>query len=108
MSRIWTGEPAEREMERAVYERYLASLAGDNSAFRAAFRDAFFHAMRETLTQRQYKVLWMSEVEGLSGKEIAGKLGISASAVSRHRTRGKKRLRQLLSYNLELRSRPFQ
>ena len=108
MSRIWTGEPAEREMERAVYDRYLASLAGDNSAFRAAFRDAFFRAMRETLTQRQYKVLWMSEVEGLSGKEIAGKLGISASAVSRHRTRGKKRLRQLLSYNLELRSRPFQ
>ena len=97
----------EREADRAAYESYLSALASDNSAFRASFRDAFFHALREELTNTQYEVLWLKEVEGLSGKEIAYKLGISQSAVSRHLTRGKKRLRVLLAYNLELRSQRF-
>ena len=99
--------PFEREADRAAYEGYLAALASDNSAFRASFRDAFFHALKEELTDRQYEVLWLREVEGLSGKQIAYKLGISQSAVSRHLTRGKARLRVLLAYNLELRSQAF-
>lgn len=99
--------PFEREADRAAYEGYLAALASDDSAFRASFRDAFFHALKEQLTDRQYEVLWLREVEGLSGKQIAYKLGISQSAVSRHLTRGKKRLRVLLAYNLELRSSQF-
>ena len=109
----------EREADRAAYDGYLSALASDNSAFRASFRDAFFAALkeenkreillslREELTGRQYEVLWLKEVEGLSGKEIAYKLGISQSAVSRHLTRGKARLRVLLAYNLELRSQTF-
>ena len=97
----------EREADRAAYEGYLAALASDDSAFRASFRDAFFHALKEQLTDRQYEVLWLREVEGLSGKQIAYKLGISQSAVSRHLTRGKARLRVLLAYNLELRSQTF-
>ncbi len=99
--------PFEREADRAAYEGYLAALASDDSAFRASFRDAFFHALKEELTDRQYEVLWLREVEGLSGKQIAYKLGISQSAVSRHLTRGKARLRVLLAYNLELRSQAF-
>ena len=99
--------PFEREADRAAYEGYLAALASDDSAFRASFRDAFFHALKEQLTDRQYEVLWLREVEGLSGKQIAYKRGISQSAVSRHLTRGKARLRVLLAYNLELRSQTF-
>ena len=99
--------PFEREADRAAYEGYLAALASDDSAFRASFRDAFFHALKEQLADRQYEVLWLREVEGLSGKQIAYKLGISQSAVSRHLTRGKARLRVLLAYNLELRSQAF-
>ena len=99
--------PFEREADRAAYEGYLAALASDDSAFRASFRDAFFHALKEQLTDRQYEVLWLREVEGLSGKQIAYKLGISQSAVPRHLTRGKARLRVLLAYNLELRSQAF-
>ena len=99
--------PFEREADRAAYEGYLTALASDDSAFRASFRDAFFHALKEQLTDRQYEVLWLREVEGLSGKQIAYKLGISQSAVSRHLTRGKARLRVLLAYNLELRSQTF-
>ena len=97
----------EHRADHAAYEAYLASLGSDDSAFRASFRDAFFRALREELTGRQYEVLWLKEVEGLSGKEIAYKLGISQSAGSRHLTRGKKRLRVLLAYNLELRNRTF-
>ena len=97
----------EHRADHTAYEAYLASLGSDDSAFRASFRDAFFGALGEELTGRQYEVLWLKEVEGLSGKEIAYKLGISQSAVSRHLTRGKKRLRVLLAYNLELRNRTF-
>ena len=94
---MMTGGLAERAADRAAYDDYLAAMASDNSAFRAAFRDAFFEALREEMTDRQYEVLWMREVEGLSGKEIAYKLGISQSAVSRHLTRGKRHLRRLLA-----------
>ena len=97
----------EHRADHAAYEAYLAPLGPDDSASRASSRDAFFRALREELTGRQYEVLWHKEVEGLSGKEIAYKLGISQSAVSRHLTRGKKRLRVLLAYNLELRNRTF-
>ena len=97
----------EQQADRAAYEGYLAALAEDDSAFRAAFRAAFFHALREQLTGRQYEVLMLSEVDGLSGKEISYKLGISQSAVSRHLTRGKTRLRRMLAYNLELRGQQF-
>ena len=98
---------SEKQADRMAYEGYLASLAVDTSAFREAFRTSFFRAMNEQLTARQYEILWLSEVEGLSGKEIAYKLGISQSAVSRHRSRGKNRLRVLLAYNLDLRHEKF-
>lgn len=101
------GRLSEQAAAYAAYDRYIAELGEDDSAFRAKFREAFFHALQEQLTARQYQVLWMSEVEGLSGKEIAYRLGISQSAVSRHLSRGKKRLRILLAYNLELRNNEF-
>lgn len=102
-----TTELCDWQVDQAAYDAYIAQLGADDSAFRAAFREAFFEALQEQLTARQYEVLLLNEVEGLSGKEIAHKLGISQSAVSRHLTRGKKRLRVLLSYNLELRNQLF-
>ena len=50
---------------------------------------ALYEEYKRILTDRQYEVLRLHEIEGLSGKEIAYKLGISQSAVSRHLTRGK-------------------
>lgn len=94
--------------DRAAYADYVSALAGDDSAFRGAFREAFFRALREQLTPRQYEVLWACEVEGKSGRQTAKTLGISPSAVSRHLSRGKRRLRVLLSYNLELRHERFE
>ena len=98
---------SEHTATRLAYRQYLGLLAEDDRGFRQAFRTAFFRAMREQLTPRQYEVLWMVEVEGLSCKQCAERLGISPSAVSRHCSRGKKRLRTLLAYNLELRHQYF-
>ena len=75
---------SEHTATRLAYRQYLGLLAEDDRGFRQAFRTAFFRAMREQLTPRQYEVLWMIEVEGLSCKQCAERLGISPSAVSRH------------------------
>ena len=80
---------SEHTATRLAYRQYLGLLAEDDRGFRQAFRTAFFRAMREQLTPRQYEVLWMIEVEGLSCKQCAERLGISPSAVSRHCSRGK-------------------
>lgn len=50
---------------------------------------ALYQEYKRILTDRQYEVLWLHEIEGLSGKEISGRLDISQSAVSWHLTRGK-------------------
>mgnify|MGYP005758296523 FL=1 len=50
---------------------------------------ALYQEYKRILTDRKYEVLWLHEIEGLSGKEISGRLDISQSAVSRHLTRGK-------------------
>ena len=87
--------------DRAAMREYLQSLGGDNSAWRAAFRDAFFRAMRDTLTERQYQALCMHYLDGKSQKQIAAPWGVSPSAVCRHLKKARRRLAIMLSYNLE-------
>ena len=87
---------SEHTATRLAYRQYLGLLAEDDRGFRQAFRTAFFRAMREQLTPRQYEVLWMIEVEDYPANSALNGLGISPSAVSRHCSRGKKRLRTLL------------
>lgn len=95
----------QRMADRAAMRDYLVQLGGDNSAWRAAFRDAFFRAMRDTLTERQYQALRLHYLEGKSQKQIAELWGISPSAVCRHIKRARQRLSVMLSYNLEYRQR---
>ena len=87
--------------DRAAMREYLQSLGGDNSAWRAAFRDAFFRAMRDTLTERQYQALCMHYLDGKSQKQIAALWGVSPSAVCRHLKKARRRLAIMLSDNLE-------
>ena len=54
---------SEHTATRLAYRQYLGLLAEDDRGFRQAFRTAFFQAMREQLTPRQYEVLWMIEVD---------------------------------------------
>ena len=44
----------ERQYDRCAYESYIRDLGEENSTLRAAFRTAFFEAMRSELTARQY------------------------------------------------------
>ena len=87
--------------DRAAMREDLQSLGGDNRAWRAAFRDAFFRAMRDTLTERQYQALCMHYLDGKSQKQIAALWGVSPSAVCRHLKKARRRLAIMLSYNLE-------
>ena len=100
-------DPVNYRLDQLSFSAYLNEEAEDNQWQRQALRQALGRAIREELTGRQYEVLWMIEVEGLSCKQCAERLGISPSAVSRHCSRGKKRLRTLLAYNLELRHQYF-
>lgn len=56
---------------------------------------ALYAAYEELLTPRQFEVLWLHDIEALSGKEIAYKLGISQSAASRHLNRAKQKIKSL-------------
>ena len=67
----------ERQYDRCAYESYIRDLGEENSTLRAAFRTAFFEAMRSELTARQYEVLRLETVEGMNGKEVAARLGRS-------------------------------
>lgn len=95
----------DRAADRAAMQAYLQSVGGDNSAWRKAFRDAFFQAMRDTLTERQYQALCMHYLDGRSQKQIAALWGISPSAVCRHIQKARRKLAVMLSYNLEFRGR---
>ena len=43
----------ERQYDRCAYESYIRDLGQENSTLRAAFRTAFFEAMRSELTARR-------------------------------------------------------
>lgn len=88
-------------LSRSACDQYFAALAGDNSAWRTAFRESFLRAMKEELTPRQYEALWRHCVDGQAQNEIARDWGVSPSAVCRHLSRGRRRLRRLLAYNLD-------
>ena len=62
---------------------------------------ALYREYKRILTGRQYEVLWMHEIEGLNGKEIAAKLGISISVVSRHSLRGMNVIRKILKKEID-------
>ena len=57
----------ERQYDRCAYESYIRDLGQEDSTLRAAFRTAFFEAMRSELTARQYEVLRLETVEGMNG-----------------------------------------
>ena len=69
----------ERQYDRCAYESSIRDLGQENSTLRAAFRTAFFEAMRSELTARQYEVLRLETVEGMNGKEAAARAEVRKS-----------------------------
>ena len=60
----------ERQYDRCAYESYIRDLGEENSTLRAAFRTAFFEAMRSELTARQYEVLRLYRVLWAAGGQF--------------------------------------
>lgn len=57
---------------------------------------ALYQEYKRILTDRQYEILWLHEIEGLSGKEIAAQMGISMSSVSRRLQRARAKIRHAI------------
>lgn len=79
---------------RIEVEIWEGSDYADKALPLKAAMDALLAALREVLSPRQYEAYWLYEIEGLSGNEIAYQLGISQSAVSRHLTAARAKIRR--------------
>lgn len=55
--------------------------------------------IREELTERQQEMITMYYIDGMNMREIAEKVGVTISTVSRTISRGRGRIRKYLKYN---------
>lgn len=79
----------------AVYARLMAA---DNRAELNQLQRNLARALGEDVTPRQRQVLLLYYSEGLTMQQIADKLGVDRSTVSRTMLRGEERLRRCLRY----------
>lgn len=83
------------------YIRDLMDLPVNNRARLDVVTRALRDAIENELTPRQREVLLMQFFERLSGREIARRLGITPSTVTRTQQRAKERLRKSLRFYME-------
>ncbi len=69
-----------------------------NRADRERMKKILFRAIRHELTDRQRECLYMYYLENIKMKDIAVRLGLSKSTVSRHITAAERKLRRVASY----------
>ena len=81
--------------DMAVYTR---SIASDNSQQLGALKRNLARALREDITDRQRELLLLYYGQGLNMRQIAERLGVDKSTVSRTIKRGEVRLRRCLRY----------
>lgn len=79
---------------------YLRETGEDNSLQLERLRRNLRTARERELTPRQKMIVEMRYDQGLSGREIARRLKINPSTVSRTLSRAKNRLRQYLRYTI--------
>ena len=91
--------------DMAVYSR---QMAGDNVQELSRLKRNLIRAMQEEVTPRQRQTLLLYYAEGLNQREIAERLGVDRSTISRTIKRGERRLQRCLRYGAEsyLRSLP--
>lgn len=89
----------------AVYSR---QMAGDNAQELSRLKRNLIRAMQEEITPKQRQALLLYYAEGLNQREIAERLGVDRSTISRTIKRGERRLQRCLRYGAEsyLRSLP--
>lgn len=79
---------------------YLRETGEDNSLQLERLRRNLRAARERELTPRQRMMVEMRYDQGLSGREIARRLKVNPSTVSRTLSRAKNRLRQYLRYTI--------
>ena len=91
--------------DMAVYSR---QMAGDNAQELSRLKRNLIRAMQEEITPKQRQALLLYYAEGLNQREIAERLGVDRSTISRTIKRGERRLQRCLRYGAEsyLRSLP--
>ena len=88
----------ESNRERIAYFMYGAENGSGNRADRERMKRILFRAIRHELTERQRECLLLHYLEGIKMKDIAARLGLSKSTVSRHIGAAERKLRKVASY----------
>lgn len=81
-------------------EGYILAQGGDNAEERAYIKQVMLRAVENELDARQAEILRCHYFDGESLSDIARRLGVNKSTVSRSVTRSVKKLRQALKYAL--------
>lgn len=87
-------------MDIAGLHQWMQQQAGDNSQRRQRLLHYLSRAMTEELTPRQQEMLHLYYYEKLNMAQIAGRLGVNKSTVSRTLCRARHRLHHILQYSL--------
>ena len=87
----------EGEASLAVYMREISEL-NTNREELIGLKKNLLSALNDEVTPRQKEVLLLRYAEGLSQEEIAERLSVARSTVSRTLSRGEARLRKVLRY----------
>lgn len=84
--------------DMAVYTQVMAE---DNSEQMARVRRNVMRALQEDVTPRQRECMLLYYKDRLNMRQIAERMGIDKSTVSRNIKRGERRLRRCLRYGAE-------
>lgn len=87
-------------MDIAGLHQWMQQQAGDNSHRRQRLLHNLSRAMTEELTPRQQEMLHLYYYEKLNMAQIAVRLGVNKSTVSRTLCRARRRLHHILQYSL--------
>lgn len=85
------GEMKDTRCEKTPSRRRLAMAA-------ALSRDRWQQLLEEDLTPRQYQLLKMRYIQGMSQRQIAETLGVAISTVSRTLKRAEDRIAKIIRY----------
>lgn len=80
------------------YQRYMLSLGEDNADTRKRLLKNLRRAIREEITHKEWQAMEMYYVQQIKMVDIAHRLGVNVSTVSRNIKRGKMKLKRCLRY----------
>ena len=85
-------------LELELYKLYNRSDISDNTIKRDKIKLIIADIMTHELTNKQYKCVYMYFVENIKQKEIAKRLNVNQSTVSRNIKRGLTRIKKYTKY----------